>query len=311
MCGPGVIFGSCQLTVSVSGTETVNCECGRFKGYAARMDAGTSPIAHVCVTCGVQTRPTAVPPVHCPICEDERQYVGHGGQRWTTAEVLRDRHVVTLTPAEPGLFQVVVQPRFAIGQRPLIVQTDDGNIMWDCTAVLTEPIVAAIGAIGGISAIAISHPHFSGAMVDWSHAFDGVPIFVPSADRQWVMRPDPVLHFWEGDRQPLMGGVSVVRCGGHFDGSSVLHWLAGADGRGVLLSGDTIAVTDERRWVSVMRSYPNLIPIGAGALRRMERALVGLQYDRIYGGWEHDVVDRDARDVVARSIARYRAAIAE
>ncbi len=80
MCGPGVIFGSCQLTVSVSGTETVNCECGRFKGYAARMDAGTSPIAHVCVTCGVQTRPTAVPPVHCPICEDERQYVGHGGQ---------------------------------------------------------------------------------------------------------------------------------------------------------------------------------------------------------------------------------------
>jgi hypothetical protein len=273
------------------------------------MEPGSTPIAHVCVTCGVQMQATVGPPAHCPICEDERQYVGHGGQRWTTPAELRATHAMTLAPAEPGLQQIVVRPRFAIGQRPLLVQTSDGNILWDCTSVLTDQIMSAITAIGGISAIAISHPHFSGAMVDWSHAFGGAPVFVPSVDRPHVMRTDPVLQFWDGDRLPLIDGVSIIRCGGHFDGSSVLHWPAGAEGRGVLLTGDTIAVGDDRRSVSVMRSYPNLIPIGTSALGQIESALEGLAFDRIYAGWDHDVVDHDARAVVARSLARYRAAI--
>ena len=40
--------------------------------------------AWICVTCAVQQADTEVPPERCPICEDERQYVGWEGQRWTT-----------------------------------------------------------------------------------------------------------------------------------------------------------------------------------------------------------------------------------
>jgi hypothetical protein len=275
------------------------------------MDGGARQTCHVCVTCGVQMAAGVSPPDHCPICTDERQYVRHGGQRWTTADTLRTEHVMALAPVEPGLQAVLIRPGFAIGQRPLIVQTGDGNILWDCTAVLTDQIVDAITAIGGIAAIAISHPHFFGAMVDWSHAFDRAPVFVPRVDHAYVMRPDPVVQLWDGDRLPLIGGATMIRCGGHFDGASVLHWPAGAEGRGVLLTGDTIAVAEDRRWVSVMRSYPNMIPVGARALRQIEAALDGVPYDRIYGGWDQDVVERDACAVVARSFARYRAAIAD
>ena len=44
----------------------------------------------------------------------------------------------------------------------------------------------------------------------------------------------------------------------------MLHWPAGANGKGALLTGDIIQVVQDRRYVSFMRSYPNLIPLGAG-----------------------------------------------
>ena len=53
--------------------------------------------------------------------------------------------------------------------------------------------------MGGIKAIAISHPHYYSSMVEWSRAFGGVPIYLHAADRQWVMRPDHAIVFWEGE----------------------------------------------------------------------------------------------------------------
>ena len=38
---------------------------------------------YICVTCGSQFAATVDPPERCPVCEDERQYVGHDGQQWT------------------------------------------------------------------------------------------------------------------------------------------------------------------------------------------------------------------------------------
>ena len=31
---------------------------------------------YICSTCGTQFAATGAPPAHCPICEDERQYIG-------------------------------------------------------------------------------------------------------------------------------------------------------------------------------------------------------------------------------------------
>jgi glyoxylase-like metal-dependent hydrolase (beta-lactamase superfamily II) len=146
-------------------------------------------------------------------------------------------------------------------------------------------------------------------MVEWSRAFGNAPIYLHATDRQWVMRPDSAIVFWEGDTHRLAEGLTLVRCGGHFEGSAVLHWVAGADGRGALLTGDTLTVVPDRRYVSFMYSYPNLIPLSTAAIQKILDAIEPFSFDRIYGGWFDRVVTRAAKNAVARSAARYVNAI--
>src|SRR5207302_9811162 len=116
--------------------------------------------------------------------------------------------------------------------------------------------------------------------------------------------PDDSIERYEGSRE-VLPGLTVVQCGGHFDGSAVLHWSEGAGGRGALLTGDSISVVADRRWVTFMRSYPNYIPLPAEAVRGIVEAVRPLQFDRIYAGWSGDDLLEGAKDAVERSAARY------
>jgi glyoxylase-like metal-dependent hydrolase (beta-lactamase superfamily II) len=263
----------------------------------------------MCVTCGTQFAATDAPPVHCPICEDDRQYIGWNGQQWTTLDALRQDHHNTLHAEEPNLTSVITEPTFAIGQRGLLVQTQGGNVLWDCISLIDDDTVRAVQALGGIRAIAISHPHYYSSMAEWSHAFGDAPIYLHAADRAHVCRPDPCITFWQGDTHPLGDGLTLIRCGGHFAGGTVLHWASGAEGRGALLTGDIINVVNDRRYVSFMRSFPNLIPLPASAVRRIVSAVEPFRFDRIYGAWPGRVVTSGARNAVLHSAERYIQAI--
>jgi glyoxylase-like metal-dependent hydrolase (beta-lactamase superfamily II) len=259
---------------------------------------------YICETCGTQYPASYRPPEHCPICDDDRQYVGWQGQKWTTLGALQSNHTNNLKLEEPSLTGIGTEPGFAIGQRAQLVQTPGFNVLWECITVLDKATENAVRALGGIQAIAISHPHYYSSMVAWALAF-GAPIYLHAADRQWVMRPDPAIVFWEGETQVLAPGVTLVRCGGHFPGSTVLHWAAGADGRGALLTGDTLMVASDRRYVSFMYSFPNYLPLSASSVRRVAAAVEPFAFDRIYGAWWNRVVAVDAKAVVARSVERY------
>ena len=168
-----------------------------------------------------------------------------------------------------------------------------------------------IRSLGGIRAIAVSHPHTVGSLVEWSHAFDNAPIYWHADNREWVMRPDPAFVFWEGETCQLMDGLTLIRCGGHFPGSDVLHWSAGAEGRGALLTGDTLQVAQDRRFVSFMYSYPNMIPLNAKKVEHIVESVESYEFDRIYGGWWDLIVKNDAKAAVKRSAERYIQAIRE
>ena len=259
----------------------------------------------VCVTCGTQFAAAEREPGGCPICRDERQYVGPGGQRWTTLGEYRTTHTNVFAVEGPGLHSVHPEPKTGIGQRAFLVRTPAGNLLWDCVAPLDDATVAAITALGGLAGIAVSHPHYYTTMVEWGHAFGRVPVHLHARDAEWVMRPDEVIRFWEGETKPLFGGLTLVRTGGHFDGFQVLHWAAGAGGKGVLLAGDQPYVCADRRWVSFMWSYPNLVPLGPAAIRQVVTSLRPFAFDRLYGAFPDQVVAEDAKAVVDRSAARY------
>ena len=261
----------------------------------------------ICTTCGTQYETRTGPPERCPICEDERQYVNPNRQQWTSLAALRSsgRYRNAVVEIEPNLTGIVTEPAFAIGQRAHLIRTEAGNVLWDCVSYLDDETTATIQALGGIDAIAISHPHFHSAMIEWSRAFGDAPVYVHADNAPWVMRPDPAVRFWTEETLEPIPGVTLIRCGGHFPGSAVLHWPGGVDGRGALFTGDTISVVADRRWLTFMYSYPNSIPLDAPAVRRIAAAVEPYAFDRLYAAWADKVVGQDAHGAVRRSARRY------
>jgi hypothetical protein len=218
------------------------------------------------------------------------------------AELAAD-HAVSIREEEPDLFGVGVEPSVAIGQRALLVRTPEGNVLWDCIPLLDDAARQRITELGGISAICMSHPHFYAANVEFAEAFDAA-VYIPRADQQWVQRPSDRISFFD-DEVALLPGVTLARIGGHFDGAAVLHWASGSEGRGALLTGDTITVVQDRDWVSFMWSYPNLIPLDEATIRDIARRVERFPFDRVYGGWWGRVVVQDGPGAIRRSADRY------
>lgn len=104
---------------------------------------------------------------------------------------------------EPDLYSVHTRPKTGIGQRAFLVRTPEGNVLWDCVPLLDGATIREVNRLGGLAAIAVSHPHYYTTMVEWSHAFGRVPVHIHALDAQWVMRPDEVVQFWECDRLAL------------------------------------------------------------------------------------------------------------
>lgn len=265
----------------------------------------TSAVNFICGTCGTEYADSIQPPPSCPICEDERQYVGLEGQRWTTLEELRKAHGNRIQLEEAKLTSIVTEPKFGIGQRAFIVETPEGNLLWDCVSLIDDATIEHIRQTGGLNAIAISHPHYYTTMVEWSRACGKIPIFLHEADRRWAMRRDDSVVFWGGAVKAIFGGLTLIRGGGHFEGGTILHWPAAAEGQGALLPGDIIQVVPDRRWVSFMYSYPNYIPLSAAAVEHILDAVEPFEFDRIYGAFPGMTVTVDGKAAVRRSVERY------
>src|SRR5580704_16198381 len=229
----------------------------------------------VCATCANHYPDTGSPPGKCVICADERQWVPSSGQRWTTlAELAAAGHRGDVRAVEPGLLGVGADPQVAIGQRGLVVQTAEGNLLWDPPGFLDESSIQA-----------------------------GADILLPRADAHWLTRPDPAVRTWSGTLD-VLPGVTLIQCGGHFPGSAVVHWASGADGAGALLTGDTIFVTPGEDRLTFVWSAPNRLPLPEASIRGILGAVQADPFDRIYGGWA-PAIRSGARAVLEASAERY------
>jgi hypothetical protein len=255
----------------------------------------------ICETCGVEHAEAVGV---CPICADERQWVPADGQKWATLEELaQSGRRVHIAELEPDLFGITVEPKVGIGQQAHLVRTRAGNLLWDPVGYLDDEAVNRLGELGEVTAIAASHPHMFGVQVEWSKALGGVPVLVSEADVEWVQRPDPAIRTWSG-RCEVARDLTLHQVGGHFRGSSVVHWRAGAGGRGVLLVSDTIHANPDRATVTFLRSYPNRIPLSPAVVQRITRAVTQFPFDRLYDNFGR-TIEADAATAVTRSAERY------
>jgi hypothetical protein len=253
-----------------------------------------------CATCGVEYDAADHPDL-CPICADERQYLPADGiQHW--ADPSRYAGPLDLVELEEGLFALRGVEGVGIGQEPNVLVTEHGNVMVEVPAAITDAAIEAVRALGPMRAIIPSHPHMFGLQSAWSEALGGAPVWIARADAAWLGRRPAHLHLWEGEAQ-VLPGVTAAQLGGHFPGSAVVHW-GGADGRGVLLSGDTIAPNPDGRTLAFMRSYPNRIPLSGAVALRVAEGAARFGFERLYGNFAGAVL-QDAREAVLVSARRH------
>ncbi|WP_031469460.1 hydrolase [Sciscionella sediminilitoris] len=236
----------------------------------------------ICATCGVEHPDSPEPPPgDCAICADERQYIPHEGQSWISLDQLSAQpHATVHREHGFGVHALYREPEFAIGQHSYLVQTAEGNLLWDPPNYLDAEILAIVRKLGGAAVIAASHPHMFGSQVSWSTALGGARVLVNAADRAWVRRADAAIESWDELLAPLPG-ITLVRLGGHFPGSAVAH-LDDAAG-GTLLVGDTIGGAAAEGWLTFLRSYPNRIPLSANIVRRIADSLEPYAFERLFG----------------------------
>jgi hypothetical protein len=259
----------------------------------------------ICVTCGIQYEQSTLPPDSCLICNEERQYIHPEGQSWTTLEKMIQEKVYKndIIQEEDNLYSIHTIPNFGISQFAYLVQNQGFNILWDCITYLDRTTIQVLEELGGIDAIALSHPHYYSTQVEWAEAFDAL-IYIHEDDREWITRPSERIVFWSGENHELNNGLNLHRLGGHFKGATVLEWQHGNKGLGVLLSGDVIQVVPDQNWVSFMYSYPNLIPLPVNKVSEMAERVKIMKFDRIYNAF-HRMVKSDGIAVVERSANRY------
>lgn len=251
----------------------------------------------LCTACGTAYQPPHSPTDRCKICDDPRQYVPAGGQSWIDFDQLTAHHANKWTAHGEALLSIKTVPKFAIDQRAFLLRTPHGNVLWDCIANLDQATLALVNALGGLHAIAISHPHYYTTMQEWAAAFNA-PIYLHDRDREWIVRDSPHLKLWQGDSLPLLPSLTLLRLGGHFPGGCVLHW---AEGDGVILAGDILQVTPGAHGVSFMWSYPNMLPLPAAAVQRIMQRLAGVTFGQVYGAFEGQDIRQQAKEKVMRS----------
>ncbi|HSC38652.1 MAG TPA: hypothetical protein VLD19_12295 [Chitinophagaceae bacterium] len=257
----------------------------------------------ICITCGTQFTPGLPLPALCPVCEDDRQYIGAGGQQWTSLPALSDKYSVLFKKINEHLYELTMTPAFAIGQRAFLILSPHGNILWDCIPLINEPVAEFIKSKGGLKAIVFSHPHYYSTMNVWAEQFD-CPVYIHRDDEHWIKNWGPHVQLWAGPERDFWDGIKAVHVGGHFPGSAVLQVPSLSPG-GALMVGDTLLIALSKRHMAIMHSYPNqvLLPreIFAAALERMK----GLRFDTMYGAFAWQTLQGNAMEVFKESMNRY------
>ena len=258
----------------------------------------------ICTACGTQFSLGSKVPNLCPICEDNRQYIPERGQTWTNKRDLSNNYEVLFKKVNDRLYQLKIIPAFAIGQRAFFVLAPSGNILWDCIPHISESAIDFIRAKGGLKAIIFSHPHFYSNMNEWADIFN-CPIYIHQKDKKWIFNHGNHVVLWPGIEKELWDGIKIINIGGHFTGSSILH-IPFLSPKALILCGDTLFISPNKRHIAVMYSYPNKIPLPLVEIKRIKKQMLLLQFDTLHGAFDFQDIFSNPKLLLETSLGKYK-----
>lgn len=257
----------------------------------------------ICAMCGTKY-PADFERNECRICEDDRQYVPKSGQEWKNDKELLAKHSVKIVQIKENLYEFEINPKFAIGQRALLILLENGNVLWDCIPLLDEAAKLFIEQKGGLKAIVISHPHYYSNMAEWAEEFN-CAIYLHEKDKKWVVNGSSKIKYWSGEKKEFWDGMRVLKIGGHFPASSILmapHLSASS----ALFCGDTFSLSPSMAHFSVMYSYPNKMPVSIAEVSRIKEIMEKVEFDEVYGFRSLQNLTKDAKQILLTSLERYK-----
>jgi len=157
--------------------------------------------------------------------------------------------------------------------------------------------------MGGLKAIAFSHPHYYSNMSEWAQTFN-CPVYIHEFDEQWISYKSEFIRLWNGDFKLLRDGINIIHIGGHFPGSCVLR-LPTAGGKGTIFCGDTFYIAPSKRHIAVMHSYPNQILLPKDDFITVYKRSAGLEFDILLGAFERQNLTENAQLIFTNSMKRY------
>ena len=256
----------------------------------------------ICCTCGTQYS-TNFTSDTCYICSEERQYIPEMGQLWTDHSSLMMNYKNKFVKHHNHLFEIVIEPTFAIGQRAFLVISEGGNILLDCVPLLDQETIDFIHSKGGLKAICFSHPHYYSNMNDWAETFD-CPIYIHKKDEQFIVDKGIKVFLWEGEVVKILDDIVMYNIGGHFAGSSVLIVPKLSKG-GTMLCGDTMYLSPNKKHFAIMYSYPNRIPLPKSEIKRIKDRLNIICFDTVFGFYSYQNLTCNAKEILQSSFKRY------
>ncbi|KAJ9478585.1 Metallo-beta-lactamase domain-containing protein [Pseudozyma hubeiensis] len=261
---------------------------------------------------------------------EQEQYPCPTGQAYTSQRQLVPKTTFELVPEESDarILRIKLTPSLAIGQTPIVLLTPAGAVIWDCCGFASAELmqrICSVSPTGQVFSIVISHPHFFGASLSWAKMLN-CNVFISKLDRQWYQRglncqdthPDIaarrkfVVEVQEDlFRLPHLPSVALIRCGGHFPGSGVLHWDRDSEdpdghvrkGAAVFCADTFMCLLDGQRFTFAY-SFPNNIPLPPRDVEQIWVQMRKLNWTATFGGWSGRQVLTDSRAALLRS-ARY------
>ena len=239
----------------------------------------------ICTYCGNRTFVQGVESPECLSCANRYVPEPTGDrERFADPDAVRADHRMDIIQLEEDVWRLHVHPVLGIRHYAWFIERPGGNVLMDMQPLLTDDLEAWIASRGGLKTIILSHPHYYGAMDEFSARFEA-SIRMHVTDKSWPAGY-PNVEFFDAETLDLDDAIRVHHIPAQFEGGLCLLY---ARHGGILFTGDTIMISPSTGELTSWKNTPRRVPYHLEEYRNIRKRIMALKFDQIYASVRGEV----------------------
>ncbi len=258
----------------------------------------------ICTYCGNRVFVEDGESPACRICALRNIPEPKERERYVPPDDLRPSHHTEIHQLEEDIWRLYVRPDLGIRHYAYFIRRPAGNLLMDMQPLLTPDAEAWVAAQGGLRTIILSHPHYYGAMDEFSTRF-GAPIRMHLTDREWPAGY-PKVEYFDAPTLALDDETTVHHIPAQFEGGLCL--LYRRHGR-ILFTGDTLMVSASSGELSAWKSTPRQVPYTWEEFRIIRERIAALEFSQLFASVRGEIRE-EAKERALNFCAAYADGVA-